>query len=42
LLADLHRQGKLERLHVWSKDRPLPAYRIDPARLEALARELES
>jgi hypothetical protein len=41
-LGNLHKQGLIERIHVWQKDRPTPAYWIDPPRLEALAEELES
>jgi hypothetical protein len=40
-LGRLHKQGILERIHVWDKDRPKPVYWIDPSKLLALAEDAE-
>jgi hypothetical protein len=42
LLGNLYDQGELERIHVWSKNRPGPCYKVNPEHLEALAEELGS
>jgi hypothetical protein len=42
LLGRLYDRGEIERLHVWSKNRPGPCYKLDPTHLLALAEELES
>jgi hypothetical protein len=41
VLSDLHRVGVLERLYATHADRPLPIYKIEPARLEAFVSEAE-
>ncbi len=40
-LGELHRAGEVERLYVLHNDQPLPCYKIDPPRLQALLAEHE-
>jgi hypothetical protein len=42
LLGNLYDRGEIERLHVWSKNRPGPCYKVNPEHLEALATEAAS
>jgi hypothetical protein len=42
LLGALYKEGELQRLHVWQKDRPIACYFLDSQRLLALAEEAES